>query len=359
MSLLEPLSLPHGPELKNRMLLAPMTNNQSNPDGTASEDDLSWMRLVAAGGYSMIMTAGANVQRNGKSFAGQPGIYDDRHLEGLAEIASIIRDAGSVSSVQLHHGGVRSLGGENGQPYAMSRDIGARQMSAAEVEQLRDDFIAAAVRAQRAGFDGAEIHGAFGWIISMSLSPIANRRTDKYGGDLEGRSRLLFEILDGMRNETGSEFQIGLRLSTERYGTPLHELRDIAQEAMRRKSIDYLDIAPWDVNALAQEEGFEGQPVLSVFTGLDRGETRVGASGKIMTGAQADRALEAGCDFIMLGRAAILEPNAPQLFAEDANHRGPQTPVGFDYLRRQGLSETYINYLSVDHPNLVTSGFRR
>lgn len=356
MSLLEPLRLAHGPELKNRFLLAPMTNNQSNPDGTASHDDLSWIRLVAAGGYSMIMTAGANVQRNGKSFPGQPGIYDDRHLDGLTEIASIIRGAGSISSVQLHHGGVRSLGGEYGQPYAMSPATGARQMSTAEVEQLRDDFIAAAVRAKRAGFDGAEIHGAFGWIISMSLSPIANRRTDKYGGDLEGRSRLLFEILHGIRQETGPDFQIGLRLSTERYGTSLRDLRDLAEEAMRREAIDYLDLAPWDVNAIAVEPEFENRPVLSIFTELDRKQTRIGASGKVMTGAQASSVLKAGCDFVMLGRAALLEPDAPRLFAKDPHHQGPETPVLYQYLREQGLSNAFVDYLLMDHPALVARG---
>ncbi|CAA9271454.1 MAG: Probable NADH-dependent flavin oxidoreductase yqiG (EC [uncultured Arthrobacter sp.] len=355
MSLLEPLHLAHGPALKNRMLLAPMTNNQSNPDGTASEDDLSWISLVAAGGYSMIMTAGMNVQRNGQSFAGQPGIYDDRHLDGLTEIASIIRDAGSASSVQLHHGGERSLGGQYGQPYAMSRAPGARQMSTAEVEQLRDDFITAAVRAKRAGFDGAEVHGAFGWIISMSLSPIANRRTDKYGGDLEGRSRLLFEILDGMRRETGPDFQIGLRLSTERYGISLYELRDVAQEAMHREAIDYLDLAPWDVNAIAVEPGFENRPVLSIFTELDRKRTRIGTSGKVMTGAQASAVMDAGCDFVMLGRAAILEPNAPRLFTENPHHRGPETPVSYQYLRDQGLSDTYVDYLLLAFPALVSA----
>jgi 2,4-dienoyl-CoA reductase-like NADH-dependent reductase (Old Yellow Enzyme family) len=337
------------------MLLAPMTNNQSNPDGTASDDDLSWLRLVAAGGYSMIMTAGANVQRNGKSFAGQLGIYDDRHLDGLTEIASIIREAGSVSSVQLHHGGVRSLGGEYGQRYAMSPDIGARQMSTAQVERLRDDFIAAALRARRAGFDGAELHGAFGWVIAASLSPLMNRRTDKYGGDLEGRSRLLFEILGGIRREAGPDFQIGLRLSTERYGLQLTEVRDVAQEAMRREVIDYLDLAPWDVNAVAQQPGFENRTILSIFTELDRGQTRVGASGKVRSGADASAVLEAGCDFVMLGRAAILEPNTPHLFADDRHHRTPEMPVCYEYLRDQGLSKTFVDYLLQDHPTMLTA----
>ena len=87
-----------------------------------------------------------------------------------------------------------------------------------EVKQLRDDFIAAAVRSQQAGYDGVEIHGAHGYIVCQFLSELYNRRDDEYGGTLENRARLLFEIVNGIRQACGPEFLLGVRLSPERFG---------------------------------------------------------------------------------------------------------------------------------------------
>lgn len=345
--LFESLPLAHGPALQNRILLAPLTNLQSNPDGTASQDDLDWIRMISAGGYSMTMTCAANVQANGKAFPGQLGIYDDRHLAGLTEMARIIRSNGSASSVQLHHGGIRALGGPNGRPVGPSPINGARALSTAEVEQLRDDFIAAAARARRAGFDGVELHGAFGFVIAQFLSPELNHRTDRYGGDVEGRSRFLFELLEGVRAVGGPDFQLGLRLSLERYGVRLGELRDVVAEAMRRGFIDYLDLAPWDIAKVATEPGFEGRTLLSVFTELPRGQVRLGASGHVMSAEGAASVLdEHSCDFVMIGRAGILEPDFPQRVQADHTYVSPALPVTESYLRNEvGLSSAFAEYM--------------
>ena len=336
----------HGPALKNRMLLAPLTTKQSEPDGTANEHDFAWIEKVAAGGHSMVMTCATNIQRNGISFPGELGIYDDRQLEGLARIAKIIRSHGASSSVQLHHGGVRSLGGSYGQPVGPSTEpaSGARTLTTAEVEGLRDDFIAAALRAESAGFQGVEIHGAFGFVITEFLSSAFNRRTDRYGGSLENRSRLLFEILDGVRDATGTDFQLGLRLSMERYGQRLDELRDVSAELMRRQSIDYLDLAPWDVSKVSEEHEFVGRRIIDIFTELPRNGVRIGASGGLLTSDDAQAALDAGLDFVMLGRASIANPDFPRLVEKTGSATTP-LPILRSTLDRLGYSDAYIEYL--------------
>lgn len=148
-----------------------------------------------------------------------------------------------------------------GAPVGPSDDpvYGARGLSLSEVAQLRDDFIAAAQRAERAGFDGVEVHAAFGWVITQLLSPTLSQRNDRYGGDLEGRSRLLFEIVDGKRGSCGADFQIGLHLSMERCGLRLSESREVAARAMREEKIDYLDMAPWNVAKEVEDEEFRGR----------------------------------------------------------------------------------------------------
>ncbi|PYI10973.1 NADH:flavin oxidoreductase/NADH oxidase [Aspergillus sclerotiicarbonarius CBS 121057] len=337
--LFRPLPLKRGLALKNRILLAPLTNWQSHDDGTVSEADVHWISRCAAGGFSMVMTCAANVQAGGKAFPGQMGIYSDAHLPGLTRIADTIRQNGGVSSVQLHHGGIRvDPALSQSTPVGPSDIPGvARGLSLKEVEATRDDFIAAALRAEQAGFDGVEVHAAFGWIIMQFLSPTFNHRTDHYGGCLENRSRFLFEIIDGIRAACRSDFQIGLRISIERYGVSLTDIRE--------ETIDYLDLAVWDYRKAASEAPFTGQSLLSVFTDLPRSSVRVGTSGHVMTAQQAVEVLDAGCDFVMIGKAAILDPDMPRHVEMDHAYRAPALPVRSDWLRGSGLSERFIDYM--------------
>lgn len=156
-------------------------------------------------------------------------IYSDKHLDGLRRVAKTIRKHGAVSSVQLHHGGIRVDPGLGGTPVGPSDlpEIGARGLTLEEVEAARDDFIIAAKRAQTAGLNGVEVHAAFGWILMRFLSPLFNHRPDKYGGSLENRSRLLFEVIDGIRASYRPNFQIGLRISLEKYGIKLARLQQV------------------------------------------------------------------------------------------------------------------------------------
>ncbi|KAK7699863.1 hypothetical protein SLS64_011293 [Diaporthe eres] len=358
--LFTPLTLKRGPALKNRILLAPLTNWQCHEDGTVSEHEVQWLTRCAAGGFSMVMTCAANVKSCGKAFPGQMGIYDDKHLPGLRRVAEAVKSHGVLSSVQLHHWGLRvdpQLAG-GGAPVGPSdiQEMGVRGLSLAEVEALVDDFVAAAQRAERAGFDGVEVHAAFGWILMQFITPLFNRRTDKYGGSLENRSRLLFDVIHGIRAACRPNFQIGLRISMERYGMSLMDAQEIAARAMREEDIDYLDLALWDYTKLSQEEPFLGRTLLSVFTELPRSAVRLGASGKIMSVQQRLDALEAGCDFVMLGKAAIIDTRFPHKAENNLQYSAPSLPVSKEYLKEQGLSDTFIAYLRT-WENFVTSSW--
>src|SRR5512146_2444674 len=162
------LPLRRGPALQNRMMLAPLTNQQSHADGTLSDAEFRWLTMRAEGGFALTMTCAAHVQKGGQAFAGQLGIWSEAHVPGLSRLAAAIRAAGSVSAVQLHHGGRRTEPELSGEPRRAPWDdaeTGATALTTAEVERLRDDFIAAALRAERAGFDGVELHGAHGYML--------------------------------------------------------------------------------------------------------------------------------------------------------------------------------------------------
>ena len=125
------------------------------------------------------MTCAAHVQAAGQGFPGQLGIFSDHHLEGLSRLAEGIKEHDSVSLVQLHHAGMRSPTDLIGEPPLCPSDneeYGARAMTTEEVEQLGEDFITAAERAEKAGFEGVEIHGAHGYILAQFLSGSINQR---------------------------------------------------------------------------------------------------------------------------------------------------------------------------------------
>jgi 2,4-dienoyl-CoA reductase-like NADH-dependent reductase (Old Yellow Enzyme family) len=344
--LFQPITFRRGPQWKNRFMLAPLTNQQSHPNGLLSEAEYRWLTMRAKGGFGLTMTCAAHVAAQGQGFPGQLGVFADDHIPGLARLAAEVKAQGSVSSVQLHHAGNRSPKDLVGEPLCPSDDpeTGARAFTADEVEGLVESFAAAAVRAEKAGFDGAEIHGAHGYVIAQFLSPELNRREDRWGGSVENRARLLFEIIDAIRARTGADFQLGLRLSPERFGLKLAEIREVTAEVLRQGKIDFLDMSLWDVAKEPVEEAFRGRTLASYFAELERGEVRLGAAGKIMTPGEAAGLLEAGYDYAVIGRAAILHHDFPER-ARDAGFAPVARPVPVAHLEAEGLSPAFVDYM--------------
>jgi 2,4-dienoyl-CoA reductase-like NADH-dependent reductase (Old Yellow Enzyme family) len=274
-------------------------------------------------------------------------IFGDQHLEGLTRLSSGIKQRGSLAAAQLHHAGNRADKHLVDIRVCASDDpeTGARGLDLGEVEQLRDDFITAAKRAEKAGFHGVEVHGAHGYILTQFLSHEINTRTDRYGGSIENRARLIFEIIDGIRAACRPDFQIGLRLSAERFGLRLTEVRDVAAEFLRQDKIDYLDMSLWDVTKEPIDEEFRGRSLVSYFTELPRGNVRLGAAGKVTTAKTAAYVINSGCDFVLIGRGAILRHDFPERVRHDANYVSPPYPVTVSHLRQEGVGEAFIGYL--------------
>ena len=347
------LDLSHGPVWANRFALAPLTNTQSNADGTLSEDEYRWLVARAEGGFGLTMTCATYVAREGQAWGGQLGISDDRHLPGLTRLAEGIRAAGSVSSVQLHHGGRRGNPEVTGVPNVAPWDDpekNTRALSTAEVQQSVEDFVVAAQRAERAGFDGVEVHGAHGYLICQFLDGRNNHRTDGYGGSLEDRSRMLFEVLRGVRERTGSDFQVGVRLTPQGAGIELAEGVTVAGWVLASGLVDYVDMSLWDAFATVGE----GESLLiDEFTRLPRGETRLGVAGKIRTATQARWCMEHGADFVDLGRAAIVHHDFPRRAVDDAGFAMAGLPVTREHLLEERVSETFIDYIDAGWPDFV------
>ncbi|MBM9458459.1 NADH:flavin oxidoreductase [Nocardioides sp. zg-536] len=353
--LADPVPLPHGPALANRFALAPLTNTQSNPDGTLSDDEHDWLVARGRGGFGLTMTCAAYVSPGGQAWAGQLGISDDRHLPGLTRLADSLRATGTRSSVQLHHAGRRAdpavTGRPNVAPWAEAeRDTAA--LSTAEVTGVVEDFVAAAVRAERAGFDGVEVHGAHGYLLGQFLDARHNHRDDGYGGSLDGRYRVLDEVLRGIREATGPNFQLGLRLTPEGNGITLPEGREIARRALASELLDYLDMSLWDVFMRPRGEGHEGL-LIDHFVDLPRQGAALGVAGSVQSAADARWCLERGADLVTVGTGAILHHDFAARALADPDFVVRARPVPRDVLRAEFVGPAFVDYLAAGWDDLV------
>ncbi|MDC1310956.1 NADH:flavin oxidoreductase [Burkholderiales bacterium] len=346
--LLDAIQFKHGPTIKNRFFLAPLTNQQSHEDGTLSDEEYKWLTMRAKGGFGMTMTCASHVQEIGKGFPGQLGIWSDRHLDGLTRLANGIKKEDSSAIVQLHHAGLRSPREIIGGPPVTASDqpeSGARGLTTSEVKKLIDDFVTGAKRAEKAGFDGVELHGAHSYILCNFLSADINQRTDEYGGSFENRARILFEIIDGVRSECRSDFILGVRLSAEKFGMRTEDSIGTAKKLFDQDVIDFLDMSLWDAFKEAEDDRYKGQSLMSLFTVLERKKVQLGVAGKIRTPNDAEAAMNAGVDWVMLGRAAMLESDFPNKYKNDPVFKPIEMPVPSKYLTKQGLSDKFQVYV--------------
>jgi 2,4-dienoyl-CoA reductase-like NADH-dependent reductase (Old Yellow Enzyme family) len=351
-----PLHLTRGPTWANRIALAPLTNWQSHADGSLGDDEHRWLTMRARGGFGMVMTCAAHVQAGGQGFPGQLGAWSEAHLPGLARLAQGIRAGGAVSCLQLQHSGRRSETTLTRAPRVAPWDdaeTGARALTTPKIEALVLDFVAAARRAERAGFDGVELHGAHGYLLAQFLDAAHNQRSDRYGGSFDNRCRILFELVDGIRQATGPQFQVGLRLSPERFDIVMAEALELAQRVLQDGRFDYLDMSLWDCFKPPRDAAYGHRPLIEHFAALKRGATRLGVAGKIMDAATARRCLDSGVDFVLIGRGAMLRHDFARRALTDPHYRSPALPVSRAHLQAEGLGPAFLQYVSSTWPNFV------
>src|SRR5712691_6556909 len=229
-------------EIPNRIVMPPMTTRTADADGFITDDSVAYYMARVRGGTGLITVEMASPEKVGRHRRHEVGIYDDRFLPGLTRLVNEIHKGGAKASIQLGHGGGHTridICGET--PIAPSaiphpvyettfETIIPEEMSKARISQTVTAHVAAAVRAQKAGFDCVEIHAAHGYLISQFHAPFENRRTDEYGGSLENRARFGLEVLRAVKAAVPG-MPVIYRLSVDDFfagGLPFNEGRRIA-----------------------------------------------------------------------------------------------------------------------------------
>ncbi|MGI6168479.1 MAG: NADPH dehydrogenase NamA [Christensenellales bacterium] len=221
MKLFEPYTIKNM-TLKNRIVLPPMCMYRAT-DGEVNDFHLVHYATRAQGGTGLLIVEATGVSPEGRISDTDLGIYEDRHTAGLKKLVDTCHAFGSQAALQINHAGRKSTT-EHGPAYAPSAlqfDDSCKMplaMGEEDISRICSQFAAAAKRADEAGFDAIEIHGAHGYLIHEFLSPLTNRRKDAYGGDTAGRVRFLQETLRAIRTVWPSEKPILLRVSADDYG---------------------------------------------------------------------------------------------------------------------------------------------
>ena len=340
-----------GLRVKNRCVLAAMTNKQSQNDGQVTQEEIAWLEARSRGGFGIVTTAATHVQEDGQGWEGEFGVWSDEFLPGLTTMATAITKHGSIGLAQLFHGGMRapeSLTGQ--QPKSASENLldeegnVSRAMTDEEVHETIRAFGQAAKRCEAAGFHGVELHGAHGYLISQFLGEQTNRREDAWGGSSEKRQAFLVETVKEVRRQTRENFVVGVRLS------PVHQDVGITiQDALftlnscMTLELDFIHVSCWDIHqsvTIGQEE----RTLTEWFAHELKGQIPLITTGGLWNRNDAAVAMDQGGDFVGVARAGIAHPNWPEALANDAD-APKRPPFSSEELQKASLSPRFIAYM--------------
>jgi 2,4-dienoyl-CoA reductase-like NADH-dependent reductase (Old Yellow Enzyme family) len=328
-SLHDPLTLPCGQVLPNRIMKAALSeglgDKKNSPDERLERLYTSW----SEGGYGLIITGNVMVDRTQLGEPGNVVIEDERDLDALSRWAKTTKDAGVPIWVQLNHPGRQSnplaLGHTPVAPSPVALNFpGAttpRELTSAEIEDIIERFAASAVVCETAGFDGVQIHGAHGYLVAQFLSPLSNQRDDEWGGDPARRMRFVLEVVRRIRARVSPGFAVGIKLNSadfQRGGFTEDESRSVVA-ALAHEGIDLIEVSggSYEQPAMMGKAADSTRAREAYFLEYARtvrglaGDVPLAVTGGFRSRTAMHEAVHAGeCDVIGLGRPTATTTDA-------------------------------------------------
>ncbi|MFS8084258.1 MAG: FAD-dependent oxidoreductase [Acidobacteriota bacterium] len=317
-------------KVKNRIVMPPMATHYASAEGMVTDRQIAYYVERAKGGVGYITVEHTGILQQGKASPKMLLISSDEHAAGIARLIEALHRAGGKAIVQINHAGRQTSSAVTGLPIVGPSPIACptrneipRELSTGEIDEITAAFAVAAQRVKDAGADGVELHMAHGYLLCAFLSPFSNRRTDRYGGDFEGRSRFPRDVLTAVRNQVGPDFPIVCRISADEFlegGLRIEESKRIAQ-FLERDGADAIH-----VSACNAASGYLNQPPYYVEEGTFvhlaeaiKSVVRIPviAVGRIRNPVMADQIVQAGkADLVAMGRALLADPYLPSKAAE-------------------------------------------
>lgn len=314
-----------GKTIKNRFTVPAMVTDFCNEDGTATERYIAYHEAKAKGGWGLIITEDYNVDPLGRGFKAIAGLWNDDQIASHSELPKRVHKYGAIILAQIYHCGRQTNSGAiKGLPRSSSAimcpfgDEIPVPLTTEEVKVMVGKFGDTALRAKKCGFDGVEIHGAHGYLITQFFSPYSNKRLDEYGGNFWNRTRFAREIINDIREKCGTDFIIDMRISAEEFvegGLNIEDNKAIAR-MMEEAGLDMLHVSVgnylsvdlvvasshtnhgWFTDWAKQIKEVVNIPIITVS--------------RINDPFLADNILASGkADFVAMGRASLTDPAMP------------------------------------------------
>ncbi|MGB6068693.1 MAG: NADH:flavin oxidoreductase [Desulfomonilaceae bacterium] len=313
-------------EIPNRLVVSPMVTNYCNQDGTATERYIAYHEAKAKGGWGLIITEDYAIDPTGKGFSCVAGLWNDSQIAGHSELTKRVHQYESKIFAQIYHCGRQTSHlitmcpplAPSPIPCPAMQEL-PDELTIDEIERMVEKFGDCALRAQKAGFDGVEIHGAHGYLIAEFMSPYSNKRTDMYGGHLLNRMRFPLKVVANIRAKTGNDFGLGFRISCDEFvpgGRSIEDTKAIAI-LLERAGIDVVHVScgvyasadkivppsstphGWLAGYAEEVKKVISIPVITV--------------GRINDPFVADSIIAGGkADFVAMGRASLADPEFPK-----------------------------------------------
>ena len=317
-------------ELKNRLVVSAMVTNYCNPDGTPTEKYLAYHEHKARGGWGLIITEDYAIAPKAGGFTRLPGLWEGSQIQPHQELTRRVHQAGGKIVAQIYHAGRETSSAITGE-----RPVGPspirepsmpetpRELTVEEIHQLVEPFGDCARRAQQAGFDGVEVHGAHGYLVGAFASPFANKRCDEYGGTIQNRARFAVEIIRNIKQKCGADFPVLYRMSAVEYvpgGLEIEEAKVLAR-LVEKAGADCIHCSQ-GVYASTQHiippsvvaRGAYVQNAAAIKSAV---HIPVIAVGRINDIQMAESILQSGqADLVTMARASLADPEMPKKIQE-------------------------------------------
>ena len=325
MSKLFESSVINGLKLENRFVRSATWEGMATDDGACTPKLIDLMVKLTKGGVGLIIISHAYVQKVGQASVKQLGIYNDDMIQGLQEMASAIHENGGKTVCQLAHAGFFANAQLSGQtPIAPSIVEGIaegprKEITKEDILDIIEAFAAAAKRAQNAGFDGVQLHGGHGYLLSEFLSPMFNHRTDEYGGPIENRARMALEVFQAIRESVGGNFPVLIKMNSKEFVDGGLATEDFVQagKMLANAGIDAIEISgglPISATTRSCQLGINKEEKEAYFQEEAKALRRQTDVPIILVGGNrsyhvAERLVDDGvADYISMSRPLIREP---------------------------------------------------
>lgn len=346
MNLFDPLLLPNGSTINNRIAKAAMEENMADADQAPSADLLRLYQAWADGGAGLIITG--NVMVDGRAMTGPGGVVlqDEQQLAKFKRWAQVGRAGGAQFWLQINHPGRQmqaNLGQQTWAPSAVAMDLGTlskhfsrpQAMTAEVIAEVIQRFARTARLGEQAGFTGVEIHAAHGYLLSQFLSPLSNQRTDAWGGSLENRARLLLDIVKAVRAVVSREFAVAVKLNSadfQRGGFTADDAKQVV-EWLNDLGVDLVELSGGSYEAPAmQGDARDGRTLAreAYFVEFAHDIQTVARMPVMVTGGirrrpVAESVVHGGVDMVGIGTALAIDPQLPRAWLEGKD-TAPELP---------------------------------